>query len=172
MATTYSLISSNVLSSSAASVTFSSIPSTYTDLVVRGATRIDAASPRDLDIRFNASSGGTDYSWLEVRGNGAAASSEYNNNADYTAGDFSNNLSTYTANSFSSFEFYIPNYRSAANKPASMFSAQETNATTAQILAVANLWRNTAAITQITFSVSANNLVAGSSFYLYGIKNS
>ena len=47
MATTYTLITSQTLASSAASVTFSSIPSTYTDLVLRVSARTDNAAVSD-----------------------------------------------------------------------------------------------------------------------------
>ena len=56
MPSTYTLISSNVLASSAASVTFSAIPSTYTDLVVRASIRSDATS--DADDRPSAETRG------------------------------------------------------------------------------------------------------------------
>ena len=60
MATTYNLISSNVLSSSAASVTFSSIPAIYTDLVLRCSTRGTGFSNTVL-YYFNGNSSNTSY---------------------------------------------------------------------------------------------------------------
>jgi hypothetical protein len=172
MPSTYTLISSNVLSTSAASVTFSAIPSTYTDLVLRGSTRVDAGTPVSIQIRYNASSGGTDYSYVNLRGNGSAASSDIISGNDSGAGAYANTVSTMTASTFSSWEFYVPSYLSSTKKPSSFIAAQETNATAANINAAANLWQGTAAITSIAFALSANNFVSGSSFYLYGIKNS
>lgn len=172
MPNTYTLISSNVLTTTAASVTFSAIPATFTDLVVRGSTRVSASTPVSVQFRYNGSSGGTDYSFTNLRGNGSAASSDIVSGNDSGAGAYANTVSTMTADTFSSWEFYIPSYLTSAKKPSSFISAQETNATAANINAAANLWQGTAAITSIAFALFANNFVSGSSFYLYGIKNS
>ena len=75
MPATYTLIASNTLSSSAASVTFSAIPATYTDLVLRWSSRTDNASVVDVVLlEFNAS-GGTAYSTRRIIGTGSAAAS-------------------------------------------------------------------------------------------------
>jgi hypothetical protein len=50
MANTYTLIASNTLGASAASVTFSAIPSTYTDLVVRYSAASCDAAVTDIDL--------------------------------------------------------------------------------------------------------------------------
>ena len=169
MANTYTLISSNVLSSSAASVTFSAIPSTYTDLVVRFSARNSAAGTiGDCWVRFNAAT--TNYSDTEIYGTGSAAGSGRSASSWLWMGDIT--AAGNTANSFASSELYIPNYAGANNKVASAFTALETNATAARINAVAQLWSNTAAITSIGFFPNTTNFDAGSSFYLYGIKNS
>jgi hypothetical protein len=171
MATTYTLISSNVLSSSAASVTFSAIPSTYTDLVLRWSARLDTTSS-EVDLRFNSDSA-TNYSSTRIVGNGATASSLRISSANNLRFFESANYSTDTANTFNSMEIYIPSYTVSQNKPFSSFVGTETNATTAYLVAQANLWSNTAAITSIVLDpISSANFVAGSSFYLYGIKNS
>ena len=169
---TYTLISSNVLGSSAASVTFSAIPSTYTDLVLRGNTRDDIASVNGIfKVIYNGDSG-SNYSSTQVRGTGSAADTTRNSNATFIYGALLNGNTT-TSNTFSPFEFYIPSYTASTNKPSSVDAAQESN-TTSPIYrtASANLWRSTAAITSITFNPNGSNFLAGSSFYLYGIKNS
>jgi hypothetical protein len=171
MALTYQLISSNVLSSSAASVTFSAIPATYTDLVLRWSARLDTTSS-EVDLRFNSDSA-TNYSSTRIVGNGATASSSNVSSANILRFFESANYSTDTANTFNSMEIYIPSYTASQNKPFSSFVGTETNATTAYLVAQANLWRNTAAITSIVLDpISSANFVSGSSFYLYGIKNS
>ena len=84
MANTYTLISSNTLTSSAASVTFSSIPATYTDLVLRISARSDRVSTTDrLRLTFNSDTA-TNYSNITLVGDGAAASSQNASNATYT----------------------------------------------------------------------------------------
>jgi len=172
MPNTYTLISSNVLSSSAASVTFSAIPSTFTDLVVRWSARSDRSSVSDtMKLRINSDSAGN-YSWTYLLGNGSVASSSQNSALDYISLGAAD-AATATSNTFANGELYIPNYLSSTKKPVSSINAQEDNTTAAQLWALASLWQGTAAITSVQLFPSIGpNFVAGSSFYLYGIKNS
>ena len=174
MANTYTLISSNTLSSSAASVTFSSIPSTYTDLVVKISARTDrATTSTGIRLTFNGSSAAS-YSYVYVLGSGTtASSSRTSNNTVATFGSVA--AATSTANTFSSHELYIPSYNNTSqNKPFSSSNAYENNTAAAELSAYANLWSNTSAISSITFTQAGTgtNFVTGSSFYLYGVKNS
>lgn len=176
MATTYTLISSNVLSATTASITFSSIPQTYTDLVLRMSYRTDAAGlfGSNPAIRFNSDSA-ANYSYTFLEGNGSAASStrESSINALYMQ---SSDSAGNTANTFTSNEVYIPNYTGTANKPISQFKVGEQNATAAEMHAFASLYRGSSAISTILIAAASNmvsnNFVSGSSFYLYGIKKS
>ena len=173
MANTYTLIASNTLSSSAASVTFSSIPNTYTDLVIRGSVRdTTSATISKIEVQFNANSSAI-YSHTVLTGNGATASSARKSGAGNTFHDFDNTVdsATATASTFASFELYIPSYTASQNKPGSYFGAQENNNATAFITANANLFRDTAAISSIKFTAQTS-FVSGTSFFLYGIKNS
>jgi hypothetical protein len=175
MPVTYQLIASNVLSSSAASVTFSAIPATYTDLVVRWSARdsTDAGSFATIYLQFNTNTGlgQTVYSYTRIRGTGSAASSAFD--ANFYRGDSSlYNATASTANTFASGEFYIPSYTASQNKPYSNFNVAETNATLAYILTSAGLYRNTAAIDSATIATTGVSFAAGSSFYLYGISKS
>jgi hypothetical protein len=165
------LISSTTLGSSQSSVTFSSIPSTYTDLVIKFSSRdTGGGTVSDVWMRFNSSS--SSYSYTVLYGTGSAAGS-YNGSAAAQSLLNYGDGSGATANTFSSGEVYIPNYAGSSNKVHSVIQAQETNATGAYINAGANLWSNTAAITEIVLlPESSRSFVSGSSFYLYGIKSS
>lgn len=171
MANTYTLISSNTLTSSAASVTFSSIPATYTDLVVKYSVRGDIAGTNSLQTGLQLNGVTSGYSQTYMYGNGASAVSSRATSqvAIETVGE---NSTGNTASTFSSGEIYIPNYQSTTNKPLSMFIAPENNGTTTYLSAHAGLSSVTSAITSITLKTNANNFISGSSFYLYGIKNS
>jgi len=171
MANTYTLIASNVLSSSAFSVTFSAIPATYTDLVFRCSTRTNAAGVAIDKLAFRTGTNTTIYSTTILEGNGAAASSTRETNNNNMAAGY-NTAATATSNTFSSTEIYISNYANSSNKPISVFTAQETNATTAYLDVNAALHRATSAITEVNFFTDLGAFIAGSSFYLYGIKNS
>jgi hypothetical protein len=173
MANTYTLIASNTLSSSAASVTFSSIPNTYTDLVLRFSARTDAAT-LDREVRLNFNSDTTTlYSNTVLRGTNTSTSSFRDLNATFTIGGRVPG-STATSNTFSSQEIYIPSYIASQNKPTSLFSVREDNVALATNFALvsAGLYRSTTAISSIQLSLSADNFASGSSFFLYGIKNS
>ncbi len=171
MPSTYTLIASNVLGSSAASVTFSSIPGTYTDLVLRVSGRATNASIiSNPYIQLNGVTT-TLYSWTGITGDGASASSDRaSSDTDFRPGYL--NGDNATSSTFGSAEIYFPNYANASyNKTMGSTSASESNATTAYITGRAGLFRSTSAISSILFH-SGSNWVAGSSFYLYGIKNS
>jgi hypothetical protein len=175
MPNTYQLISSNVLGSSAASVTFSAIPSTYTDLVLRISARDTntGAIIANTSFTFNGSSGSL-YSITKLIGDGSAASSSRRSNITSDEFYYPGSNAGMSANTFGSVEIYIPSYTASQNKPFSTFGVTENNSATAgdtEIDAWANLYRDTAAISSIAINAYVT-FSAGSSFYLYGIKNS
>ena len=172
---TYSLISSvTVGSGGAATVSFSSIPSTYTDLCLLVTSRSEASGDTVFRIRFNSDSG-TNYKWIRLFGDGSSASSQ--NQGTYGAGYNTSlfaqqNVSTNTASTFSNSQIYIPNYTSSNYKSVSIDSVTENNATAAQAALWAGLWESTSTINAITLSgESANDIAEYSTAYLYGISN-
>jgi len=172
MANTYELIASNTVGSGgASSVTFSSIPATYTDLVVKSSARTDRASTYDFyKVKFNGSA--TSYSERLLNGNGTAAASETNNSTTYGF-NYAIDGASATASTFSNAEFYIPNYTSANYKSYSTDAVTENNGSVAFAAITAGLWSNTSAITSISFeSANSANFVQYSTFYLYGVTKS
>ena len=167
---TYTIISKSILGSSATSVDFTSIPSTYTDLKVVMSYRSDQSATNDAGYcYFNGSSSG--YSNVFLYGYGSGYGSVGSNTTGIYLCPL--NAATSSANTFSNTEFYIPNYTSSNNKSVSVDGIQEDNNGTAFIALNAGLWSNTAAINRITiYPATGPNFVSGSSFYLYGIKNS
>jgi len=169
MANTYYLIASNTVGSGgASSVTFSSIPQTYTDLVLKSSVR-STSTDNWLNISFNGTSATVNWSARWIGGTGTAANSSSSTNSTYSVLE---NDSTTTASTFSNSEIYIPNYTSANAKSLSLDNVFENNATAAQSFLMASLWNNTAAITSMTLTPSSVNIAQYSTFYLYGIKNS
>jgi len=172
MANTYTLIASETLSTSASSVTFSSIPATYTDLVLRCSVRISTTGDTKdaVYINLNNDTTGNLTSNTRMQGEGTAASSARSSGGSYSF-NFVTDRDLATSNTFGSAEIYIPNYAGSADKVGSVFDVAETNASTGNwVGAKANLWRSTSAITSIVFSAN-HNLMSGSSFFLYGIKS-
>jgi hypothetical protein len=172
MPSTYILVSSNVLSTATASVTFSALPTTFTDLVLRASVRgSDSGNNSPFRLKINADTG-NNYSRTRLYSyDNVAYSQRATNEADNIDTAFFN-LGTTTSNTFSNIEVYVPNYLSTTSKPISGSGVMENNATTAIVSAHAVLYRNSSAITSLQFFTNSGNFVAGSSFYLYGIKNS
>ena len=172
MPTTYTLISSNVLTSSAASVTFSSIPATYTDLVLRISARGSGVSSNALQVYIQANGdSANNYSTTILLGNSSTVSS-FSFAPDSAFIYFYIPQSGSTANTFSNNEIYIPSYTAGQNKPASGFGVAENNSSSANqatIDAAASLYRSNTAISSL--SIGGANFVSGSSFYLYGISS-
>lgn len=174
MASSRYLITSTTLSSSASSVTFSSIPATYTDLVLKISIRLSNTDVDYLNLQVNSNTGSI-YSGRTIANNtGSAESVSTSGTSLYIYGGLDNSANT--ANTFSNLEIYIPSYTSSANKPLSTFTAKEDNAVSTReyLGAEAGLVRDTNAISSIKLftAYGTGNFVSGSSFYLYGIKNS
>lgn len=172
MALTYQLIAKTVLASNTLNVLFSSIPQTYTDLIIRLSAR-DSTGAANYDIRCQLNgSGGTAYSTVQMYGNGSGA---FANN--YTGSSFArtgySEASDATANIFGSDEIYIPSYTTGVYKPLSSRGTAENNSASTRTIvsAMASLWKSNSAITSVEIT-SGGTWVTGSSFYLYGIKNS
>jgi hypothetical protein len=169
MANTYELIKGETLTGSAASYTFSAIPSTWTDLVVKASVRNNDSGGGVMRVYFNGdASGAAGYSATFLKGDGSSASS----NRPSPASQYAIDTSGETANTFTSWEMYIPKYNSTGGKQISVDFALENNATAANRSVVALLDTNTAISSISLFNISTLQFVAGSSFYLYGIKNS
>lgn len=179
MPNTYTLIASNTLSSPASTITFSSIPQTYTDLIVRASTRTTSTTIFEnyTEIRPNGSTTNRSMTYLNANGSTGESIRPFTNwYAIYGfggsgGGDSAGN----TANTFDNYELYIPNYTGSNNKVMSGFGVAEQNSATSYMSATAGLWRNTAAITSIDIFMTAGSggtFATNSSFYLYGIKNS
>lgn len=172
MANTYVAIQSITVSgSSTATVTFSNIPTTYTDFVVRFTGRSANAGSARRQVYMTINSTTANYSRTRIYTQASVAYSDRNSNqTEMQIGSMP--AGTATSNTFGSGEVYIPNYLAATNKPLGTFVVQENNNTDTEIHGVAGLWSNTAAITSISFAIGpGDNWVDGSTFHLYGIKN-
>jgi len=159
---TYTKIASTTLSSTAASVTFSSIAATYTDLVLV-MSYFSTASEYPM-LQFNSDTA-TNYSFTQVYGNGSTAASLRQTSVNgiwvgygaYSQAG-STNPGTIIVN--------IQNYANATTYKATLSRANSRIG----VEATAGLWRNTAAISTIVIKhQTATTYIAGSTFTLYGI---
>ena len=172
MPNTTTIIASSTLSSPAATIDFTSIPATFTDLLIM-VYRRSVDNVLDDAIRFNNDSSSV-YSFTQMQSGassgGVGTARTANSSASRSGGQ---EPSTYTANTFNSSSIYIPNYLSSTFKQFIADGADENKSTTNYAWCHAGLWRNTAAINRITISQEpGGNMATGTSATLYGIKNS
>lgn len=161
MPATYEPIATTTLSSAASTITFSSIPNTYTDLrVVLVAT--NDTSTYGTNWTFNSDTA-NNYSWTVLEGDGTTASSNRNSSQPYIQvlrmSNLQPNLQTLD----------IMSYAGSTNKSILITSARDLNGS-GIIFNYVGLWRNTAAITSIRAQSNAANFATGTTATLYGIK--
>ena len=157
-----------VPSAGASSITFTSIPQSYTDLQITMSSRVDAANGV-AQLYFNGSTA-SDKRWLRVYGDGSSAISGNSSGLSQYFRPIGINRSDQTASTFGNMSIYIPNYTSTSTyKSMSADGVNENNATFAEAALNAGLWESNSAITSITIIPSAGNFVQYSTFYLYGV---
>lgn len=151
----------------AASVQFTSIPGTYTDLVLVSSLRSTSTS-NDLamTLAFNGST--SNFTSAYLYGNPPGGTAVSGSNAYYHGNV---NGAGSTASVFTSTSLYIPNYAGSTNKSYSVDNTMEHSSTTSYPFLVAGLWSVTSAITSITIT-NASNFAQYSSASLYGISKS
>lgn len=161
--------SATVGAGGAASVTFSSIPQIYTDLVVKYSTRCSGSGQfQQVFLRMNGDSSAV-YSghrfWYYAGFASNAYTSGTSNNMNWTSG------STATANTFGIGEITILNYTSNTGKSFSSELMSESNSATEVVTSMASgLYATSSAITSLTI-IGESSFVQNSTFTLYGIKN-
>ena len=165
MPATYEPIATTTLGSAAASITFSSIPATYTDLrlVFVGTTTTGGSGY----CRFNSDSG-SNYSATYLRGDGSTASSARSSNYDrvpFGDGDYGISTSVPELDTIDIFS-----YAGSTNKTCLVTISPDKNGS-GTLGRTVSLWRNTAAITSITLTNGGTNWATGTTATLYGIKN-
>ena len=169
MANTFELIASyTVGSGGVVSIDFSSIPSTFTDLVVHLSLRDESTNGFPV-VTMEINGVTTNRTWRRLRGDGSAVTSTNNTTGEINTMPGADK----TASTFGNIQVYLPNYAGSTNKSFSVDGVTETNATASDAILNAGLWSQTTAINQLTFkSASATDFNQHSTAYLYGIKNS
>ena len=153
----------------AATIDFTSIPQTYTDLKVVLCVRTSGSGTAGSNaLYFQINGVTTNRTNRVLYGTGSAAGS-FAPTTPYAGAMASAGV---TASVFSSHEIYIPNYTSANNKSYSVDSVSEDNATSGEQDLGAGLWSSTAVITSLSFYPSAGSFAQYSTATLYGIKSS
>ncbi len=151
-------------SGGASSISFTSIPQTYTDLVLKISSRgTNSGTAVAYEISFNGNT--SNFSSIILGGNGSSVFS-YSNQPRRIG---LTSAAGATASTFANGEIYIPNYAGSNNKSYSADAVSENNATSAEIAMFAGLWSNTAAITSVTLTPQFDNFAQYSTATLYGV---
>jgi hypothetical protein len=159
------LIETKTLGTAAASIEFTSIPQTFTDLVIMASGRSDRTPGfEDYIIAFNGSS--SNFSWRRLQGQGSGVASD--SGTFGRLGQIDTDFAT--ANTFGNLTAYISNYTAATNKSVSIDMVTENNATLAFQEIMSLLWSNTAAISSFTLTTgNSQNFKIGTMISLYGV---
>jgi hypothetical protein len=159
MPATYEPIATTTLGTAAATISFTSISSAYTD--IRYVASIKATASSSIRVQLNGDTG-TNYSSTFLWGDGASASSFRNTNSNYLTGSYS----VSTTPLLWTFDFF--NYAGSTNKTALQTHSNDNNGS-GEVARVVGLWRNTAAINRIDLLCAGSTFAAGTTVTLYGI---
>lgn len=147
----------------AASIEFTGIPGSATDLLVVISGRLFTGSSYVISpIKFNSST--SNFTNRELTGTGSSTFSQ--SGTRYVYGNTGNGA---TASTFSNAQIYIPNYSGSTYKSFSVESVTEDNTTAVRLNLFAGLWSDTAAITSITIDGGGINFMQYSTASLYTI---
>ncbi len=163
---TYSTIATQTLGSAASSVTFSSIPQNFTDLILVS-NQFYVSTGGDRSATFQVGNGsvntGSNYGWTFLDTYPGTISSGNSNNQP-------NGLHSYTASIPTTIPLtctmQLMNYSSTATNKSFLNRFSASNTITG---AYVNIWQQTTAINIITITAGGANFATGSSFTLYGI---
>ena len=166
MPSTYEPIATITLGSAASSMTFSSIPSTYTDLRLVTVFR-NTTSAADSWLNFNGVTTGLLYSYQRLQGNGSTASAQ--NSVDNPGYPITPNGQALSPNwSMTTLDLF--SYAGSTNKSCLINTSIDLNGSGSTIF-YAGLFRSTSAITSLSIYTNTANFAIGSTATLYGIKN-
>jgi hypothetical protein len=163
---TYEPIATYTLSSNQNDITFSSIPSTYTDLIIvfNGKSTNAGSSTNGMRCRVNSDTG-SNYSQTNLTGNGSSATSSKDNSVSYfECGEIAQTDNTALSQNI----IHIMNYANTTTYKTILCRADTATVLTRTIV---SLWRSTSAINSVTLSrdFGTNQIKAGSTATLYGI---
>lgn len=166
MPATYEPIATTTLGSAASTITFSSIGSGYTDLVLILVGTF-SVNNKGVGVRLNGDTG-TNYSLISLVGDGTSVSSSRITSFDYAWGTYNMSFSDTVPNMIR-LDFF--NYAGSTNKTILGTGSGDRNGS-GRVERNVQLWRNTAAINSITLSAYTSGSAdfnAGTTATLYGI---
>jgi len=159
---TYTPIATTTLGSTATSYTFSSIPSTYTDLIIVAQASVTSGDS-NFRLTFNGDTG-SNYSRTYLSGSGSSATSGRASSVAYIV---ANDEGYLHVGQPTMLTINVQNYSNSTTYKTTL--SRSGNGSNNGTAAVVGLWRSTSAITSLTLTIDASTFTAGSTFTLYGI---
>lgn len=156
-------------SGGAASMSFSSIPQTFTDLLVLVSGRHNTTGSDNVIAQLNSNTSGYTFRYLGSSGTGVQQYSQAN--LGFSSGMPFGNIggTSYTANTMNNISLYLPNYTGSATKIGVGEGGFENNSNVGYLSLTGSTSPVTAAITSITIKPAFTSFVENSTAYLYGI---
>lgn len=166
---TYTPIAAYTLLSDVTSYTISSIPTTYTDLILVGVFNTDSAvNLMTFQVGNGSVDTGSNYSYTSLIGNGSTTSST--RYSTQTTGFISHTAGGSTTAGATNFISHFQNYSNTTTNKTILTRCNQTDSTYPVVEANVNLWRSTAAINTIKLAQTGGAVIkTGSTFTLYGI---
>lgn len=164
MATTYEPIATTTLGADAATITFSSIPATYTDLRLVLVGTAELGSSTSERFRFNSDTG-SNYSILNLSGNGSSASSAHQANQTFIRGSFNAAWDT-TIPTFITMDIF--GYAGSTKKTCLLSVSLDKNGSGVSEKVI-GFYNSTSAISSITILTNTGDYNSGTTATLYGI---
>lgn len=168
MPSTYTPIATTTLGSGATSVTFSSISSAYTDLVLVASVRSDRSANNSFICSRLNSDNSTTHSYTTLTGDGTTPSSGRETSIVYDS-LVGIAAASQASGTFSTVLYNVQNYANTTTYKTLLVRGNDAGTS---VRAQVGLWRSTSAVGSIyLYDYYGNNLVAGSTFTLYGVKS-
>lgn len=162
MPATFDAIATTTLGSAASTITFSSIPGTYTDL--RLVLTAQSSAGGNVWLQFNSDTA-TNYSRTNLAGDGTSATSSRQTSQSVIR---CATIGVPTSPNFGLYTIDIFSYAGSTNKTVLVTASEDTNGG-GGVSRIVGLWRSTAAISSIQLTTNTGTYSAGTTATLYGI---
>lgn len=168
MALTLTKLTTVTVGSSVSTISFTSIPQTFTDLLLKFSLKSTSANQQTDGLFFKINGSSANFTRRSIYGDGSGVASSTQSNAylGFTPGASATSI-------FGNGELYIPSYTSSNYKTTYSDNTSEANQTISYSFFATQLWSQTAAITQLDLYYSGGDSFAQySTATLYGILKS
>jgi hypothetical protein len=166
----YELISTTLISTDTASVTFSSIPAGYKHLQVRWTAKGTSNGPNNIAVEINGVTSTGSYYSHEIVGAGSGVNSYNNTGQNWVRVGLIPGPSDSSGIYGNGITEILDFASTTKTKTLRTFNGYHGNSSGSRVMLRSSLFDNTSAITQIKFLLQSGNIILGSRFSIYGVK--